>query len=69
LCRTAGQTPFEVAIWATEPPPAYAAISHEAYRLHCLGLSNRTIARHLGVTDKTVAKAVRWYKWAKGPPR
>ena len=25
-----------------------------------LGLKDRAIARHLGVTDKTVTKAIRW---------
>ena len=44
----------------TEPEPTYIRISREANHLHLLGLSNAAIARHLNVTDKTVAKAVRF---------
>ena len=45
-------------ILETEQQPAYIRISRAAKQLHALGLSNSTIARRLGVTDKTVAKAI-----------
>lgn len=56
--RTVGQVPFEVAILETEPEPTYLRISCEAKQLHALGMSNSAIARHLGTTDKTVAKSL-----------
>jgi hypothetical protein len=40
-------------------PPAYRRIAPEASRLKALGLSLTAIAAELGVTDKTVAKALR----------
>jgi hypothetical protein len=52
--------PFEVALLEAEERPAYQRIADEAKKLHRLGLSNSKIARHLGVDDKTVAKAIRW---------
>jgi hypothetical protein len=59
LCRTAGQVPFEVAILDTEEPPLFRRIAPEASHLRQLGLSCAAVARHLGVDDKTVAKAMR----------
>jgi hypothetical protein len=41
------------------PPFAYQRIARETGKLHRLGLPAATIARRLGVTDKTVAKAIR----------
>ena len=58
--RTAGETPFEVALLDTEPPPIYQRISQQATQLQALGLSLSCIARKLGVNGKTAAKAVRW---------
>lgn len=42
------------------PTPSYQQIAEKADRLRELGMSNRAIAVALGVTDKTVAKALRW---------
>jgi hypothetical protein len=58
--RTVGQVPFEVTITETVPPPAYQRIAVEAQRLARLGLCFTRIAKALGVTDKTVAKAITW---------
>lgn len=60
--RTAGVLPFEVAFVETSEPPAYQRIARKALHLRELGLSDRTIAGRLGVTDKTVAKAIAWLR-------
>ncbi len=44
-----------------EPPPAYQRIAPRALVLHQLRLSDSAIGRHLGVTDKTVRKALNWH--------
>jgi biotin operon repressor len=51
-------------------PPTYQQVAPKARHLRELGLSDRTIGRRLGVTDKTVAKAIRWLQEAtvKGQP-
>ena len=54
--------PFQVAILRVEEPPVYQRIAPKALHLRELGLHNATIARRLGVTDKTVAKAIRWLR-------
>jgi hypothetical protein len=46
------------AILFDSPAPAYLRIACEAKRLRSLGMSLSAIAGHLGVTDKTVAKAI-----------
>jgi len=51
-----------VALVETAAPPAYQTIAPKALQLRELGLSDRVIAARLGVTDKTVAKAVRWLR-------
>jgi len=51
---------FEVALVETSEPPVYQRIARKALQLRDLGLSDRTIAARLGVTDKTVAKAMAW---------
>jgi transposase-like protein len=43
----------------TRRPFAYQAIAKEALTLHRLGMSAAVIARELGVSDKTVTKAIR----------
>ena len=43
----------------TEPMPRYRRIAAEVNHLRQLGMSTAAIARHLGVDDKTVAKAIR----------
>jgi len=51
---------LEVALFDTTPPPVYQRIALKAVHLEQLGLSLTSIARMLSVTDKTVAKAIRW---------
>ena len=41
-------------------PFAYQAIAAQAALLARLGMTASALARRLGVTDKTVAKAIRW---------
>jgi len=60
--RTAGALPFEVALVETFEPPVYQRIARKALQLRELGLSDRAIARRLGVTDKTVTKAIGWLR-------
>jgi len=43
-----------------EEPPVYQRIATKALHLRELGLSDRVIAQRLGVSDKTVGKAIRW---------
>ena len=43
-----------------ESPPAYQRIAPRAIVLHQLGLSDTAIGRRLGVSDKTIAKAIQW---------
>ena len=56
--RTAARVDLEATLVETAPPPVYQQIAEKAKHLHELGMSNRAIARVLGVDDKTVAKAV-----------
>jgi hypothetical protein len=58
--RTAGALPFEVALVESSEPPVHQRIAWKAPHLHELGMSDRAIAGRLGVTDKTVAKAIAW---------
>jgi hypothetical protein len=59
--RTAWYLPVEAALIETAPPPAYQQIAARAKQLSRLGWSNVQIASALGVTDKTVAKALAWW--------
>jgi len=54
--RTAAELPLEVAT----DRPLYQRISQDVSHLRALGLSLSQIAAHLGVTDKTAAKALAW---------
>jgi hypothetical protein len=60
--RTAAALPFEVVLVETAEPSVYQRIAETAMHLRELGLSDRVIAARLGVTDKTVAKAIRWLR-------
>jgi len=60
--RTVAETPFEVALLDTVPPPLYQRIAREAAQLEQLGLNRHRIARRLGVADKTVTKAIAWHR-------
>ena len=43
-----------------ESSPAYQCMEPRAVVLHQLGLSQAAIGRRLGVSDKTIAKAIEW---------
>jgi hypothetical protein len=58
--RTVAQVSFEVALLETAEAPTYQRIALQAKHLRQLGFSLSRTARQLGVTDKTVAKAIRW---------
>ena len=49
-----------MALVETFDPPTYQKIAPKALHLRELGLSDRRAALRLGVTAKTVAKAIRW---------
>ena len=51
-----------MAILDIKRPPLYQQIAAKALHLHELDLSLVTIARKLEVTDKTVAKGLRWLR-------
>jgi hypothetical protein len=51
-----------MALIGVEEQPAYQAIVSKALQLRELGLADRVIAGLLNVTDKTVAKAIRWLR-------
>jgi hypothetical protein len=54
--------PLEVPLLEVEQMPLYQEIAPKAMQLRALGLNISCIARHLGVTDKTVAKALSWHE-------
>ena len=58
--RIAAETPFEIALLDAVQVPPYQRIAPQAQHLWQPGLSCSCIAKHLGVTDKTVAKAISW---------
>jgi integrase len=58
--RTAGEIPLRVPLLRTATPFAYQRVAARAVTLHRLGMSGLAIARYVGVSDKTVAKALRW---------
>ena len=60
--RTLAKVPFQEAIQECEEPPVYQRIAQKALHLRELGLRDAAIARRLGVTDKTVTKAIRWLR-------
>jgi hypothetical protein len=51
---------FNVRLLGTAPPRAYQQIALKAGQLNRLELNYATIARRLGVTAETVAKAIAW---------
>ena len=65
--RTFSEIPFEAAILDTDAPPIYLQIAPKAVQLQQLGMSKSAIAKRLGVTDKTVAKAIGWLLGVQGP--
>ena len=44
------------------PAPVYQQIAPKPIQLQQLGMSNSAIARRIGITDKTVAKAIAWFR-------
>jgi integrase len=58
--RTAGEVPLRVPLLRSATPFAYQRVAARAVTLHRLGMSVLAIARDVGVSDKTVAKAIRW---------
>jgi hypothetical protein len=48
--------------------PVFQRIAAKALQLRELGLSDRVIAKCLGVTDKTVAKGIEWLAAASLDP-
>ena len=60
--RTLAQIPFETEIVDSDAAPIYHQIAPKAFQFKQWGLSNSLIAKRLGVTDKTVVKAVDWFQ-------
>jgi hypothetical protein len=58
--RTVASLQLIVPLIHPKPPPLYQTIGSKAVHLWELGLTNAAIARRLGVTGKTVAKAIAW---------
>ena len=65
--RTFSEISIEAAILDTAPAPVYQQIAPKALQLQQLGMSKSAIANRLGVTDKTVAKAIGWLLGVQGP--
>ena len=53
--------PIEAPLREVTDPPIYPRIAPEAARLRELGLSDHAIGIRFRVTDKTAAKAIRWF--------
>lgn len=51
---------FQVDLVEAKEPFKYQQIAEKAVHLNQMALSKETIARHLGVDGKTVAKALSW---------
>jgi hypothetical protein len=56
------ELPLEIDLLEAGPTqaPVYQRIADRALQLERLGLSHRRIASNLGVTGKTVTKAIAW---------
>jgi transposase-like protein len=57
--RTAAEIPFSFSLLRTQPPFAYQRVTPVALQMHRLGMSAVAIAQALGVSDKTITKAIR----------
>src|ERR1700693_2072901 len=64
--RTVAEQPMSFALHETRPPFADHYLTERASELWRLGMSATAIARALAVSDKTVAKALR-YRVNAGP--
>jgi hypothetical protein len=60
--RTVAQMPFEAEILGKGAAPVYQQIASKAFQMKHLGMSDSAIAGRLGVTDKTVAKSIAWFR-------
>ena len=58
--RTAAAIPVTALIVDAGSTPVYLTIAGKAARLRELGMSDRSISRALGGSDKTVAKSLQW---------
>lgn len=61
--------PLEATLLDTGAAPIYQLIATKALHLQQFGLSHSAIAGRLGVTDKTVAKTVRWFRGVHHDPK
>jgi hypothetical protein len=67
--RTVARIRLEAALLDTGVAPVYQRIATKALYLRQLGLSCSAIARKLKVSDKTVAKAIGWFKHNSRRPK
>ena len=58
--RTVAEIPIEIFLVDNSSLPIYQQIANQSLHLKELGLSNRKIAEHLHVDEKTTAKAIAW---------
>ena len=58
--RTVAKIPVEVNLLNIAQEPIYKKIASKSLHLKELGFSNRKIASHLNVDEKTVAKSITW---------
>jgi hypothetical protein len=59
--RTFSEIPIEAEILDMGVVSVYQQIAPKAVQLQQLGMSDSAIAKRLGITDKTVAKAIAWF--------
>lgn len=64
--RTLAALPLEEVLRETDPAPAYQRLAGVAAALRVKGWSDHAIAVKFGVTDKTIAKAIRWLRGRPG---
>ena len=65
--RTAGAIPVDALVVDRAEVPVYVQIGEKAMQLRDLKMSDKAIARALGVSDKTVAKATELRTKRVGP--
>ena len=58
---TFAEVPIDAAILDTDAAFVHQQIAAKAFQLQQLGMSNLSIARRLGVADKTVNRAIIWH--------
>ena len=59
--RTVVRLPIDTPLREVTDPPIYQRIAPEAARFRATGLSDHAIGLRFRVTDKTAAKAIRWF--------